>query len=319
VSSGIGGSSIDNMVNLKKIWKDNVGGNVIAGLIVAALVATLSLFGTLFAGIWPEIARALSTSWAFAHKTTEVPNWLLLVLVFGAFSVVPVIAFMAWQKSTPQSHPDCDLPAPHGGPSFEAWLHVKELKLFQIACLWDEKQPRLPITDDPEYARLQMLKEAVKNRELQPILNLEEAISLQASQYKPHDQTTVLRNDLREFAASRGLYPKFLFPCGPEGLAKAPTPPRDEVTGWRAAMLWYEKLRRIKTDDGTLLSQAIDGFVKAAYAGAIEVRGRELNSGQVVQIDREFWATASIDPLASMREDSDGGYASTIGSFPTGN
>ena len=68
-----------------------------------------------------------------------------------------------------------------------------------------------------------------------------------------------------------------------------------EITGWEAVELIYTRKTKIMADDGNLLSQAIDDFVQAAYSGAIDVWGRGEESGEVVKIDRNFWATATVD------------------------
>lgn len=97
-------------------------------------------------------------------------------------------------------------------PAYEAWDEVEELELFQAACLWAEIEPALPVSSGEPYARLRMLKEAIRKRELYPFGNLREALNLRAGRYTPNVHTVVTRKSLRDFAEKRGHRPLFLFP-----------------------------------------------------------------------------------------------------------
>ena len=71
---------------LKKIWRDSVFSEVIAG----AILAIGALFYTYFSGWWPSIAALASKSISLVLASTLVPNWLLvpicLLAALGMFT-----------------------------------------------------------------------------------------------------------------------------------------------------------------------------------------------------------------------------------------
>jgi hypothetical protein len=81
---------------LKALWKYPVWSAVIAGSLLAAAGA----LGTYLLGFWPSIAAAFGTAWEWLFRSTLVPNWLLLVLIFSAIATVAIIGLVAWGFST---------------------------------------------------------------------------------------------------------------------------------------------------------------------------------------------------------------------------
>lgn len=194
----------------------------------------------------------------------------------------------------------------NSGPAFEVWSQVQELELFQAACLWAEKKPALPVVDDPEYAYLRMLKEAIAKKQLPAVLKLDEAIRLQQRQYQPNVKTKVDRSKLREFAKQRGLYPRFLFPCGPENLADRPKrQEKIERDTWLRDALFYIVLRRWEDEPDVLnetehlnaLFEAATDVCQKAVDGDLSIWGRTGFSGPFLKIPGEYWQYFNINAL----------------------
>ncbi|MDZ7476368.1 hypothetical protein U5F73_15430 [Stenotrophomonas pavanii] len=58
---------------------------VVAGVIVAAIVAVAGAIGASLAGWWPKIFGLIGGAWNWFGSSSQHPNWLLLLL-WGVFS-----------------------------------------------------------------------------------------------------------------------------------------------------------------------------------------------------------------------------------------
>ena len=76
--------------------------------------------------------------------------------------------------------------------------------------MWAEKEPAINISRGDEYAYLRMLKDAIKREDLHPT----EASKGRVKVVNFHAMTgyEMERDELKRFAESRDLRPKFLYP-----------------------------------------------------------------------------------------------------------
>lgn len=92
-------------------------------------------------------------------------------------------------------------------PRYEEWRKVDPIAIWQAACLWVEKEPRIPIIQGSKaYPSFQMLKSEMHCGDLTPVAPL------------PRDDESaswsrVWKRDLKSLTERKNLgRPKFLFP-----------------------------------------------------------------------------------------------------------
>lgn len=110
---------LENIQMLKTIWKDPVGSKVIASGLVVAIAAA----GTYFLNLWPTIKRALTSSISFLGKTSELPNWLIILMSIFSIILIAFVGIIIWQNYFSTS-----------GES--AWKNYKEDIFFNIKWQW---------------------------------------------------------------------------------------------------------------------------------------------------------------------------------------
>lgn len=106
-------------------------------------------------------------------------------------------------------------------PDFDKWDDKTEFRLFEAACLWNEEEPKLPMSDGA-LDKFEMLREAIYARDLSASgLTLDEAFDAAWGKVvkrapKIDDpinvNTKVEKKTLVDFASRNGSGPRFLFP-----------------------------------------------------------------------------------------------------------
>ena len=105
---------------LKSLWKDPVWSAVIA----AAVVAAAGAVGTYLLDLWPAMAAAAGRAWQFLFATTEVSNWILILLGLGLIPAVLLVAVVIWDFVSRK---------PTMAPS---WTNYKEDVFFGLKWRW---------------------------------------------------------------------------------------------------------------------------------------------------------------------------------------
>lgn len=179
-----------------------------------SLLSTLGTFWTLFqwVGWGPAVAAFIGMLVTTIGATFEgLPYTVTAVLALSAFALIILIAVV------PKIVRAIASSAPADRPAYEAWDDVKELMLFQAACLWVEREPANPMPMGEAYARFSMLKEAARNRELPVVQDVGSALgsafkAARGEKVHANATTFVSREALKAYAEKRGLRPRFLFP-----------------------------------------------------------------------------------------------------------
>ena len=77
---------------MKSLWKDPVWSTVIA----AGVIAAAGALGTYLLGFWPTIASFGRHIWHLVTASTEVPNWLLVLLGLAIIPTLLLLAVAVW-------------------------------------------------------------------------------------------------------------------------------------------------------------------------------------------------------------------------------
>ncbi|MDK9719651.1 MAG: hypothetical protein OEL53_00555 [Rhodospirillales bacterium] len=91
---------------LKKAWNDPVWSKVIASAIIAILAIVISYFAGWGPAILSAISSVISAAVDFIASSSEVPNWLLLILGICAVTVVAFLAFLGWLHFLSEAYED---------------------------------------------------------------------------------------------------------------------------------------------------------------------------------------------------------------------
>ena len=90
-----------------------------------------------------------------------------------------------------------------GYPNYDAWDLVDPLHVWQVACLWADREPYAPITPGTgAYPYLHILKAAINTGQLKNIEGQKNKLLW----------TRISRATLIKYAAKKKQKPKFLFP-----------------------------------------------------------------------------------------------------------
>lgn len=195
------------------------------------------------------------------------------------------------------------------------WLERDQLELYVIACLSVGKAPALPVSGGTELVRLRLLKDAIKDGKL-PVR--------QMNGKSPSAWTTVGVHDLQSFSEAinnadlKRLALKWAVFHGANTKrvalevveVRADAKPRD-MKVWDAIWAKWQMEPKADDEDFGVLSRLIDQFVSGAADGRFPVFGIKEGEGRHQEIDRLFWKSAAIDPLASMKPSNGGGVAET--------
>ena len=84
---------------LKELWKDPVWSAVIA----ACIIATAGALGAYLFGYWPVLAQLVLSGWNFLRSSSEMPNWLVALLIIGVVPTVIILVALASQLLRGQS------------------------------------------------------------------------------------------------------------------------------------------------------------------------------------------------------------------------
>lgn len=84
---------------IKELWRDPVWSKVIAGVILAALLAA----GSYLLNWWPAIGSLLGTALVFLLSTSSLPNWLIGLLVVLSALPILAVAASAWRGFVPSA------------------------------------------------------------------------------------------------------------------------------------------------------------------------------------------------------------------------
>lgn len=82
---------------IKKVWNDPVWSKVIA----TAIVAVVGVVASFAWGWWPPIGRTIAQAYDYLGSSTEVSNWLILVLALLALFAVAFISVLVWIRFAP--------------------------------------------------------------------------------------------------------------------------------------------------------------------------------------------------------------------------
>jgi hypothetical protein len=105
-------------------------------------------------------------------------------------------------------------------PDFDRWDKEDVFRLFEVACLWNDIEPQLPLNFESN-ATFKKLRQAIYNQELSPYMDIDEAVAAAwnthvTKEFKKDDAVTVntkvQRDSLLEFAQNEGDRPRFLYP-----------------------------------------------------------------------------------------------------------
>jgi len=108
-------------------------------------------------------------------------------------------------------------------PDFQKWDELKTFRLYEAACLWNNEEPKLPLSRNAQRAFDQFKKEIerrVGTGEGPPTLSLSENIGLagrkvgiksDADEYNIHVDSMIGREWLQAYAEQEGARPPFLF------------------------------------------------------------------------------------------------------------
>lgn len=92
VVGGVSQSNGDR--TLKKVWKDPVWSAVIAGIVLAALLAA----GQYFLGLWPYFIKCAEWVWSIITVDVSVPLWLLITGIPVLLLLIPVSTSLTPEK-----------------------------------------------------------------------------------------------------------------------------------------------------------------------------------------------------------------------------
>jgi hypothetical protein len=145
-------------------------------------------------GVWAWLGGLAVAAMTAAGGIIEgVSFTLLAVAVLVAFAAG--FSLVLSIKLAKASYDDRSLAAD------EMWNHVDELMVFQAACLWAGREPKLPVPKGRAYAAFTLIKGALRAGTIQasdPTVQIDKFIR-------------VNRAELRRLAESKGLRPDFLF------------------------------------------------------------------------------------------------------------
>jgi len=82
---------------LKSIWKDPVWAAVISTGITAAIGAA----GTYALNLWPTIGAWAAQAWSYMGRPSQVPNWVVWVLVLLGLPTIGGVAAIIWVAVRP--------------------------------------------------------------------------------------------------------------------------------------------------------------------------------------------------------------------------
>ncbi len=123
----------------------------------------------------------------------NLPFWGMVLIGLSGFSILPW-GLIGWRKIRELRYRTAD---------FEKWDRVSHPALWQAACLYDDREPYIPVAPGtPCYSTLQMLKSAILNGQIQ-----------KTDKFGGSDAWERLcREDIQRFAESRGDRPLSFFP-----------------------------------------------------------------------------------------------------------
>jgi hypothetical protein len=113
-----------------------------------------------------------------------------------------------WPQTKPSQHP---------WPDFDKWDRQSEFRLYEVACLWSNQEPALPLSKEAKDCFLR-LERAVLDRTLKVHReNLREVIAdavqeSRGGQVMANPNWGVTRADLLSYALVADEKPRFLFP-----------------------------------------------------------------------------------------------------------
>lgn len=87
---------------VKKLWNDPVWSKVIAGVILAVGAC----IGSYFLNWWPRIGSFIRKAYEFIFFTTNVPNWLLGILVILCLPTIFIVLALLWERIHPKKQND---------------------------------------------------------------------------------------------------------------------------------------------------------------------------------------------------------------------
>lgn len=123
----------------------------------------------------------------------DLPLWGIALTGLAGFSILPW-GLIGWRKLRELRYRTAD---------FEKWDRVEIPALWQAACLYDDREPYIPVAPGtPCYSTLQMLKSAIMSGQITKV-----------DVFGGSDAMVRLRReDIRRFAESRGDRPLSFFP-----------------------------------------------------------------------------------------------------------
>jgi hypothetical protein len=145
------------------------------------------------------------------------------IAFMGAFCTATAAAYLALLPMAYRTLQRAQETSPRARPDPEIWRHVQELRLYEAACLLADIEPDLPIVSRPGDANgwYRALCEAVRGRQIGRVPTPFDANHMFVSyddhghptgshEYRPHQETTITRSELRRFAEARGVRRVFL-------------------------------------------------------------------------------------------------------------
>lgn len=69
-----------------------------SAVIAAALLALAGSIGTYFLGLWPTVVSAFSAAWLFLGRSSEIPHWVVALLLIAALPTVLLLLATVWAQ-----------------------------------------------------------------------------------------------------------------------------------------------------------------------------------------------------------------------------
>jgi hypothetical protein len=118
-------------VDFEKLWNDQVGSKVIAGVILAALLGAVGWVMHL-ENWWPVVGHGITVTWAYLQGTTPVRRWVFGALVFIAGLFVFLVISVGATLYHPKENPFGNV-SPIVGPD---WLSYTTDDFYELKWRW---------------------------------------------------------------------------------------------------------------------------------------------------------------------------------------